>query len=451
MKSLRKQLLTYLWATLLLVGVASATVSFVVSRNDTNELLDFQMEQIAALLGATQFDVGSKSETTPGPDSNGDLEDAYVIRVADANGRTLYASRSEISSLPIDWLGFRTLRIGNADYRIFAARTASQRIAVGQQLELRQEAAAQSALLALIPILLLIPILGIVITLVIRRQLLPLGAATTLVASRPPLDLTPLPTAGLPAEVFPLVDEINRLLARLRESTELEHRFITDAAHALRTPLTALQLQVDVLEGTADHEKRAGRVSELRAGIRRTVRLANQLLLLARRATAPPAADEPIDLDLAVEEVCALYEPVALSRSVQIKLEARSKAQIMGSARQVTQLTGNLLDNALRHAPADSAVTIATRTDARGAVLEIADAGAGLPDDQLEKVFERFYRAPGDVTEGSGLGLAVVREMASQLGGTVKLQNRQDRTGLLATVWLPTLGITGSVAKEKLD
>ena len=138
-------------------------------------------------------------------------------------------------------------------------------------------------LMTLIPLMVLFPVLGLVITFAIRRRLQPLQAVASSVAGRAPLALDPLPVANVPEEIRPLIEEINRLLARLKTAMEREQRFVVDAAHALRTPLTALQLQADVLDGSDDPAERAARLAEMRAGIQRAVQLSNQLLSLAQR------------------------------------------------------------------------------------------------------------------------------------------------------------------------
>lgn len=443
MSSLRRQLLFSLWVTLALVGLGAAATTFFVTQQETNSLLDYQMEQIVTFIGAQSFSASVAPGITPRPDIDRDIEDAYYVSVRDAAGKVLYSSRPELEPLSLNWLGFRTIPIGQTDYRVFSAQSGTQRIVVAQQMELRREAEAQAALLALLPVVVLIPLLGLVISFVIRRQLQALSATALEVAGRPPLALDPLPVAGLPTEVLPLINEINRLLARLAAASEHEQRFITDAAHALRTPLAALQLQADVLDGSPDAAERAARIAELRAGIRRAARLAAHLLLLARNEPAKGPIRGQIALDVAVKEAVEIYAPIAAARGVQLHVKTTSGAVVTGNARHIAQLAGNLLDNAVRHTPAGGSVVASALSDADSACIEIVDEGPGLPETELEKVFERFYRSPGDATEGSGLGLAAVREIAMQLGGRVLLENRTDRSGLIARVWLPRA--TGSL------
>ena len=437
MTSLRRRLLVSLWLTLTLVGSVCAAFTYFATQNETNSLLDYQMEQVATFIGAQSFSGAPAVRSTPLPNSDHDVEDGYMVSVRDADGRQIYSSGREITAMPMDQIGFRDVKLGADDYRAFVAQSGPLRVAVAQPMELRQEAATGAVLIALLPVVMLIPILGLVISLVIRRQLQPLRAMAREVAERAPRALDPLPVAGLPAEILPLVDEMNRLLQRLRVASEHEQRFIADAAHALRTPLAALQLQADVIDGSADNVERATRTVELRAGIRRAVRLCNHLLQLVRSEPATGPIASTIAIDVAMTEAYELYAPIAQARGLQLRYSAESGTIVPGDARHLAQIAGNLLDNALRHTPADGTVEARVFREGTSACITVVDEGPGLPEAELENVFQRFYRAPGDITEGSGLGLAVVCGIAELLGGGASLANRADRSGLIAHVWLP--------------
>lgn len=142
-------------------------------------------------------------------------------------------------------------------------------------------------------------------------------------------------------------------------------------------------------------------------------------------------------LDTAAAEVHALYAPIAALRAVDFRLDTRSKTAVPGDPRLLSLIVGALVDNALRYTPPGRTVVLRTRKETGAAQIEVSDEGPGLAEAELEAVFERFYRAPGDVTEGSGLGLAVVRNIAARLGGRAWLENRRDRSGLVAHVRLP--------------
>lgn len=448
-----------MWAAVALVAVISVAIGYWQARKQTGEQVDYQMQQVAHMLAGQSFTAAHAPgfqaiPIVPAVQIEHDRDDDLIVAVRDATGRLLYASRA--SQLPggvlpaLGSLGFQTLTLEDEDFRVFVAQANNLRIEVAQSMDVIREAEGGVALATLLPIVLLLPVLGVVIGFAIRRQLRPLNAAAATIASRPALSLEPLPAEGMPREVRPLVDEINRLLGRLRTTVQREQRFVTDAAHALRTPLTALQLQAEVLDGGKDHAEKAARLEQLRAGIRRVTRLSEQLLSLARTESAADAPAVTTELDQVLEEVGTFHAVAAATRDIVLHVEAHSSARIHASARCLTLIFGNLLDNAVRYTPAGGSVRIRAGGQGRGAIVEVWDEGRGLPAEELERVFERFYRAPGDESNGSGLGLATVETLVSQLGGRVVLVNRVDRSGLIATVTLPAASLrsaTGQTAQ----
>jgi signal transduction histidine kinase len=449
MKSLHRGLTLWLWVTVGVVGAVCVVIGTLQAHRETQAQLDYQMQQFAHMLAGQTFAAAAGSTELTNPQMlpsihiHHDKDDELIATVRDASGRLLYASRSNRQIpggvLPsLDSLGFQTVKLGSAgEYRVFAAQSRDLHIEVAQSMDVIREAEAGVAMATLLPIGLLLPILAVVLGFAIRRQLESLNRAAAAVANRPPLSLDLLPEQGMPAEVRPLVDEINRLLHRLSTAADREQRFVTDAAHALRTPLTALQLQAEILEGGSSSEERAARLSELRAGIRRVIRLSEQLLSLARSQSETGPITATTELDPTLQEVAAFYAASASAKQIDLVVEAGSSARVYGNARRLTLIFGNLLDNSLRYTPAGGHIRI--RASAAGGVarVEVWDEGCGLPPSELERVFERFYRAPGSEGAGSGLGLATVDALVRQLGGQVVLENRVDHTGLVAIVTLP--------------
>jgi len=448
MTTLRRSLTVWLWVTVGVVGAVCVVIGTLQAQRETQEQLDYEMQQVAHILAGQTFasnvsaNALARPRMLPSIHIHHDKDDDLIVTVRNGAGDLLYASRSN-RQLPdgvlptLDTLGFQTLKFGKDEYRVFAAQSGDLHIEVAQSMDVIREAQGGIALATLIPIALLLPILAVVIGFAIRRQLKPLNSAANAIASRPPLSLDLLPDEGIPAEVRPLVDEINRLLRRLGTAVELEQRFVTDAAHALRTPLTALQLQAEILEGGSSPEERAARLSELRAGIRRVIRLSEQLLSLARSQSETGPITTTTELDPMLEEVASIYASSANAKQIDLRVEAASSARVYGNARRLTLIFGNLLDNALRYTPAGGHIRIRASAASAVARVEVWDEGCGLPPAELERVFERFYRAPGNESGGSGLGLATVDVLVKQLGGQVSLENRVDHVGLVATVKLP--------------
>ena len=450
MKSLRRGLTTWLWVAVATVGALCVGVGNWQARRETQSQLDYQMEQVARILAAQDFSAPRQADTPADPDIlpqvyiHHDNEDDLIVVVRDSGGRVLYASKSNRhipgGLLPaLGVLGFHVRDFGTGPYRVFSAQSNGLSIEVALSMDVISEVEGGVALATLLPIVLLLPVLALVIGFVIRRHVSPLDEAAAALAQRPASSFEDLPAADLPAEVRPMVEEINRLMRRLETTVIREKQFVTDAAHALRTPLTALQLQVDVLDGGRDAEEKAVRLSELRTGLRRTIRLSEQLLSLARNESAAGVIEEKADLRQGLEDVSQLYADAARARQVRIQVESDASVLVPGNPRRLGLILGNLVENAIRYAPAGTAVSIRASVAGGRARIEVWDEGVGLPPQELERVFERFYRAPGDASNGSGLGLSTVDSIVRQLGGSVWLENRTDTSGLVAIVSLPVV------------
>ena len=448
MKSLHRGLTLWLWTALAVVGAVCGGMGILKAQRETLTGLDYQMQQVARIIASQRFasgavgDAGSDPQMLPSIYVRHDKDDDLLVTVRDATGALLYASPTNRhlagGVLPaVRQLGFQTVQIGHESFRIFVASSAGLSIQVAQSMEAIHEVERHIAMATLLPIGLLLPILAAVIGFAIRRQLRPLNEAAATIASRPALSLDRLPAEGMPVEVRPLIDEINRSLQRLSTAVQREQRFVTDAAHALRTPLTALQLQAEILEGGNTREERAARLHELRAGIRRVIGLSEQLLSLARSESETGPITATTDLDATMQEVVALYATAAQGKRIELRVDASTSARVHGNARRLTLIFGNLLDNSLWFTPVGGHVLIRAFATGTAAQIEIRDEGSGIPPEELERVFDRFYQVPGNEGGGVGLGLATVQALVKQLGGTVSLKNRGDQAGLIAVVVLP--------------
>jgi two-component system OmpR family sensor kinase len=431
MRSLRGRLLLSLWIAVCVIAVLSAGVAYVQASHQAKRLLDNQMQEVAAI---------AVSQSTAAAGAVQDEDSDVEVAVWDHSGALHYSTSPAITRPLTATPGFSEVLIGHERYRLFMRVVDGRHVEVAQPVDARADQAEEAALAALLPMLALMPVLALVIALVIRAQLRPVKELAALVARRDTFASTPLPCAALPAEVQPLVQDINRLLARQNEAAQRERHFIADAAHALRTPLAALQLQSDVLDGSSDPVERAARLADLRAGIQRASRLSEQLLSLARVESSLDLTGEGADVNQTLQDLRELYEPTASAAGVTLDLSGRSRGVIRGAPRHVILICSNLLDNALHYSRSGGRVQLRADNSDAGVRIEVWDEGPGLPEEELQRVFERFYRAPGAVSNGSGLGLATVDALVRQLGGRISLHNRADRSGLIARVVLPFAG-----------
>jgi len=256
----------------------------------------------------------------------------------------------------------------------------------------------------------------------VARGLAPLEKLRAELAARSHRDLRPVPERQAPEEVRPLVRELNNLLARLAGSIEAQQRFVADAAHQLRTPLAALQAQVEAARRQQVPAELASTLDQLVAATRRTAHLARQLLTLAavEPAAERPFSAESVDLSQLLQESVAEWVRRADAKRIDLGFELGA-APVSGEPLLLRELAGNLVENALSYAPAGSDVTLRTGRRGDTAFLEVEDNGPGIPEGERERVFERFHRVKGTPGEGSGLGLAIVREIAHRHGATASV------------------------------
>lgn len=264
----------------------------------------------------------------------------------------------------------------------------------------------------------------------VRRGLMPLERLQVEIAARSPTDLSPLPTADLPAELLGLADTLNRLFVALREAEAVQQRFIADAAHQLRTPLAGLQTRLQVLALEPSRRLGVQERHDLQAGLERISHLLAQLLVLAR---AEPGAvsslhAQPLDLAELVADCAGPFVDQALDRGIDLGYET-APAPLEGVRSLLIEALSNLIDNALRYSPRGSTVTVRCGASPQP-WLEVEDDGPGIPEAERERVFERFYRIRDDDGDGCGLGLAIVREVMQRHGASIALHKGAGGRGL---------------------
>lgn len=427
--SIRRNLLVALLSALLLVGVIASAATYFAVRKEANELFDYQLRQIALSLR----DQTLQSQSALYPDFDYD----FIVQVWDPVGSLVYLSNQDIL-LPQSNLGFDTVSVSGADWRIFTMSNADKTIQVALPVSLRSDRAASMALRILVPVFASIPMFALLIWLLVGRGLAPLGEIARAIAIRVPSSLEPLSEDGLPGEVQPMVAQLNALLARLGEAIETQKRFTADAAHELRTPLSALQLQLQVLERAQTPEERREALEHLKAGARRANRVVGQLLTLARlEPEAAQGAPAPVRLDRLVQSCVADIEPLAAARRVELRLGRIEPAVAEGREEALRTLLDNLVENAIRHTPAAGCVTVEACEQGGAPVLAVTDNGPGIPEEDRERVFDRFYRVAGTSTPGSGLGLAIVKRIADSHRARVELADGEGGAGLTVRVRFP--------------
>jgi two-component system sensor histidine kinase TctE len=256
----------------------------------------------------------------------------------------------------------------------------------------------------------------------IQLGLRPVKRLRNEIAERSPLDLRPIVESSVPREIAPVVVTLNRLFTMLRTAVQSQQQFIANTAHQLRTPITGMQAQLDILIGEPAAQPIRSRLLTLQEGVRQLARSANQLLSLAR---ADPAANmaakhQPVELNAILGEVVAKFFDRALQANIDLGVEAQP-VSVRADPSLLDDLLSNLVDNALKYTPPGGSVTASTGVLNGKPFLAVEDTGPGIPEAERQRVRQRFYRLPNSLGHGSGLGLAIVEEIAHLYGASVSI------------------------------
>jgi two-component system OmpR family sensor kinase len=433
LRSLRARLLAWLLGAVAVIGAAGGWFSYRHALTEANAFFDYHLQQTAMLLRDQAYGFAPRTglpQEVPAYD--------FVVQVWTLDGLRVYQSRPHTVLPGLTQLGLSTVETSNGRWRVFGFEASGRVIQVAQPMNVRESRAAQFAWRTLLPFALVLPALALLIIWIVRHSLRPVGEFSAAVRARHPDALEPLADTGLPEEIQPVVSSLNELLGRLRESIEHERAFIADAAHELRTPLTALDLQVQQLADASTDEERRNAAAQLRAGVDRATRLVEQLLALAREERAARPASEPVELGEVVRDVVEELLPLADRRAIDVGIEGATAATVRGERESLRVLVRNLVDNAIRYTPHAGRVDIEVYAPSPSTVrLVVSDTGPGIPPDERDRVFDRFYRSPGATAAGSGIGLALVRSIATRHGAQVSLLDGPNGRGLRVEVNLP--------------
>jgi two-component system OmpR family sensor kinase len=435
--SLRTRLFAAIAAFILLTGLAAGAVAFRWAFAEAIELQDAILIQIGELAVYHRFDTGLPIDQRVDAEARVTIEE--LNRTPGDNRPT---HLPHLSPDIID--GLHTISDGSQWRILVRSRPDGSRVAIGQTTAYREEVARDSALRSVLPLAALIPCLMLLVALVINYSFRPVFRLAARLDAKESNHLAKLPVDGMPDELRPFIDSINRLLERITTMFEQKRRFIADAAHELRSPITALTLQAENLNHADLPPESRERLVVLETGIRRTAHLLEQLLALAKYEAGSLRHIPPASLDDVVKRVVADLLPLAGLRSVDLGFKRIEETWIATDAIALTVLVRNVLDNAIRYSPEGGQVDISLFHDAAYGVLCIEDSGPGIPGKDLTRVFDPFYRGSHAGAQGTGLGLSIVLRIVESLSGSITLQNiaAPDRTGLRVNIILPVADAT---------
>ena len=339
--------------------------------------------------------------------------------------------------------------------RALAGQAAPQRVViqVAEPLKARAQFTRSLVLQAVSRDLVLVLVAGLLMLVVIAWALRPLARLRNEVRSRSAQDLTPVATTGIPADVQPLVEAINHHVERNRKLTEARRRFIDDASHQLRTPLTTLATQIGFALRERDAEKSQHALRAVKEQLDETIRQTNQMLALARTDSAE-LVFEAFDLAAFCEELTRSWWPEASARGIDLGLDNCTAQPLPLKAHPglLKEALSNLLHNALRYTPRGGQVTVqvAAHAQTSEARITVIDNGPGIPASEQPRAGERFFRASNADQPGSGLGLAIVRSIAERHGGRMELGSGPQGSGLAVSIVLPTPGVNPLLSAQTM-
>ncbi|WP_242665715.1 MULTISPECIES: ATP-binding protein [Paraburkholderia] len=401
------------------VGVIACALSFVFAYQEARELQDGQLKEIAALIDSRAL---AFTGSRPSVESSQDADLKVVIdRLSDETTHTPAAGLVIPNSLAD---GFHDLDGNGQRWRVHIRTLRSgERIAVAEPSALRDEIAQDGSMRTLVPMLILLPGLFIVVVVIVRTKLAPLTRLANVVDRQTDASLEPLSEDGIANEALPFVRSINRLIARLKEAITHQRRFVASAAHELRSPIAALSLQAGNLGAAITSPDARERLVVLQSGLRRTHRLVEQLLELARSEQG--ALERPVAVSLRAVATDVINATIGLAREKDIDLgfEHFDELDTIIDVSSVTVVLRNLVDNAVRYTPVGGKVDVSVVQAGSDVMFEVVDSGPGIPDVELERVLEPFYRLDHSAASGSGLGLSIVSEIARRTGGRLVLEN----------------------------
>lgn len=433
-KSLQRELYRWIIISALILVVLASAISGILAFKQARELQDNTLKEISQLVKNGQLNFSefndarnqrrekSKKRRFKKYKDDDDEETTIIIHEI-GKSQLLPGLSDDIED------GLQTIRLNGDGWRVLTITQADnhRRFSIAQPTELRNEIAFSSAMSALLPILFLVSIMLIAINIILRRQFKSLRLLSMTIDQQDGTQLKALSDKNIPLEVVPFVDSINSLISRVKQVMQKQQRFIADAAHELRTPITALSLQAENLKQANNESERETRRQNLQQGFDRLGKLVSQLLDLARLQSSADVESQNISFNDIVKNTIADLYPLAESAEIDLgMLKYEENINVTDQNGRLGQLIQNAIDNAIHYTPKNGKVDISLFKEGNKAVFLVEDTGIGIPEEDLDQVMEPFYRVLESGKPGNGLGLAISHEIAERLNGEISLSNRED-------------------------
>lgn len=416
MRSIHRRVLVWVIGALAVGAACLIATTWWVLRQEMEEVFEDNLKQVALAVvhhrGAQAEGAARFAQQLPKVyEEFGEFE--FVTALWSRDGAMLASSDPRVTLPFLSRSGLTQVRVAGERWYLYTIVLEDAIVQSAQRASERETLASETASELVLPALTLLALLAGLITLALRRGLAPLSQAASEVAARSAGSLHPISLDSQPMELYPLVGAINDLMDKLGQALLQQRHFVADAAHELRTPMTALRLQLQGVERASDPAQRAAALADLHRGIDRTQHLVERLLQLSRVGPeAPPPQREPVHLAALVRESVSRFNAQAEAASIDLGATNEAAPVVPGDPQQLGMLLDNLVDNALRQVPRGGRVDVAALLLDGHPVLCVTDNGPGIPVTERERVFDRFFRGAGARGYGSGLGLAIVRAVA---------------------------------------
>jgi len=434
--SLRRRLLGLLLGGVAVAWLVTMVFSYIDAHHEVDELFDAQLGQAAqTLLALAGHDEGDDIEDL------GDISHKYQRRLRfqiwRSDGKLLMRSKNAPETALTTADGFSETHGDDGHWRHFSQWNSSHslQVQVSENHHIRDELIGHIAWRLLFPALFGLPLIGLWVWLATRQGLSSLDGIARQIASREPQQLQALNPPSAPEEIRTMLEALNGLFLRVAGALEAERRFTADAAHELRTPLAALQAQLQVALRARDTDEHERSLGQLQSGLTRASHLVDQMLQLARldpESSLPDA--QPVNLSALAEDVCAELGTAILDKNLDFDLQATPACITNGQAEWLRILMRNLVDNAIRYTPLGGQIVVSLARENTGYRFTVCDNGPGIPPDQRADVLRRFHRLNHEDQPGSGLGLSIVSRIAELHGALLELGEGNARRGLAASV-----------------
>lgn len=438
--SVQRKLSLALSVVIAAVALVAGALSFAAAYDEAQELQDDMLRQAARLVDGRRLGAAPPARDEHFQDHD-DAARLIVQPLGQPNPGGLHVDEGGALPVPVHLAdGLHTLTLQGEGFRLLIRTLATgERFVVAQEADFRDAMARDSAVRTVLPFVVLVPVLLLLVATLVRQLFRPISALARELDRRTEQDLQPIDLRPAPSEVRPFVHAINRLLGRVAQDQERQRRFVADAAHELRSPLTALSLQAERLAEAEMSGPARERLSLLRQGIERGRSLLDQLLTLAKVQSASESILSPISIQGIYRRVLEDLMPLAEAKHIDIGVEGTQDVRVEVSELDMIALVKNLVDNAIRYTPEGGRVDLSV-SGARGhTMLRIQDTGPGIALSERKRVFDAFYRTLGSGQAGSGLGLAIVQAIANRIGAEIRFDfsDAQRQTGLSVTVLIP--------------